>query len=156
MPFLISSVGAPRAQAVTMPVTLPAAANRTTRAPAQASPASMMSPTYHSSTRKTCDTLVKKACQRSSQEMPVSPVVGEETGLGAPFQMRLKDGAPSTMTPDTRQKGAVSAVSPYGLRSVVSVAVSRVHMIAPTTARTYVAGWCPREMTSAMPVRHPL
>lgn len=102
----------------------------------RASPTSMMSPTYHSSTRKICDTLVKKACHRSLQEMPVSPEVGDETASGAPCQMRPKEGAPSTMTPETRQNGAVSAVSPYGESSVVSVAVSRVHMIAPTTAST--------------------
>lgn len=96
----------------------------------------MMSPTYHSSTRKICDTLVKKACHRSLQEIPVSPEVGSETAFGAPCQIRPKEGAPSTMTPETRQNGAVSAVSPYGERKVVSVAVRRVHMIAPTTAST--------------------
>src|SRR4051794_24367688 len=104
----------------------------------------MISPTYQLSTRKICETLLKNACHRSFQDSAVSPLVVLETAAGDPCQTRAKDEAPSTITPETRQKGAVIGVSPYGVRKVPSAAMRRVHMMAPTTVSRYVERWLPR------------
>jgi hypothetical protein len=151
MPWPISAAGAPSAQAVRSPVALPTAVNRPTFQPARKRPTSMISPTYQVPAKKIWPMLEKNPCQRSVQLTTGEVGLAGVTAVaGVPCQTRSNDGAPRTMTSETRQNGPVNAFSPNGVSRWLRVAVTRVHIMAAATAMTYVEGWWPRYTTMAM------